>query len=101
MPPRSRPQLEAFLVEQGVDLDDPALELELNSQGWEILSERATTQAWSVEIGCLVECAPDRPHTIHVTSDAGHPDRDSALMRALEQVIDLGVHPRPPSTQDS
>ena len=101
MVPRSRPQLEAFLLEQGVDLGDPALELELNSHGWGIMKEGATTQAWSLEIGCLVECAPDQPHTVHVTSDAGHCDRDSALMRALEQVIALGVHPRKVSTPNA
>ena len=90
MSQRRRSELEAFLVANGVDLEDRAFELELNSYGWRVARERTNRYSVQIEIECLVECDERIPRSLKAVSDDGHRDRDSALMRALEQVLDYG-----------
>ena len=87
---RSLSELEAFLVANGVDLEDRAFELELNSYGWRVARERSKKHNVHIEIECLVECDENSPRSIKAVSDSGNRDRDNALMRALEQVLDYG-----------
>ncbi len=54
-------KLEAFLGEQGVDLENRAFELELNNHGWRVARERSTRQGVQLEIECLVECDEQLP----------------------------------------
>jgi hypothetical protein len=82
--------LEAFLVTHGVDLDDRAFELELNSHGWRVMREHRDTTGVHLEIECLVECDESIPRSLKVVSDDGYQDRDVALMRALARVLELG-----------
>jgi hypothetical protein len=88
--PRSLEDLEAFLTEHGVNLDDDAFELELNSYGWRVVGERRTKTAILLWIECAVECDESIPRNLTVASDDGRIDRDVALMRALERVLDYG-----------
>jgi hypothetical protein len=90
MSQRSLKALEAFLVAHGVDLDDRAFELELNSYGWCVKRERSDTTGVHLEIECLVECDESIPRSLKVVSDDGYHDRDVALMRALERVLEFG-----------
>lgn len=90
MTERTLDELSAFLVASGVELDDQAFELELNSYGWRVARERSTKQGVQIEIECLVECDEHIPRRLKVVSDDGHHDRDVALMRALERVLDYG-----------
>jgi len=87
---RTLTQLEAFLVAHGVDLDDRAFELELNSYGWCVKRERHDKTGVHLEIECLVECDESIPRSLKVVSDDGYHDRDVALMRALERVLEFG-----------
>lgn len=82
--------LEALLVHHGVDLDDRAFELELNSHGWRVMREHSDTTSFHLEIECLVECDESIPRSLKVVSDEGYHDRDVALMRALARVLELG-----------
>lgn len=90
MAQRSRKVLEAFLAEHGVNLDDCAFELELNSHGWRVVAEKQTRQAILLWIECTVECDESIPRNFTVASDKGTHDRDVSLMRALERVLDYG-----------
>ena len=83
-------ELEIYLAQHGVELADNALELELNSFGWRVVGEKRARQAIELEIECAVECDESLPRTLRVASDDGRPDRDVALMRALELVLDYG-----------
>lgn len=87
---RSLTELESYLVSHGVDLDDRAFELELNSYGWRVARERSNKRGIQIEIECLVECDERIPRSLKVVSDDGYHDRDIALMRALERVLDFG-----------
>jgi hypothetical protein len=80
-------------VAHGVDLDDRAFELELNSYGWRVNRERRDRTGVHLEIECLVECDENIPRSLKVVSDDGSHDRDVALMRALERVLDFGFLP--------
>jgi hypothetical protein len=90
MPQRTLKELEAFLVENGVNLEDRAFELELSSYGWRVKRKRSDKTGVHIEIECLVECDDNIPRSLKVVSDDGYHDRDVALMRALERVLDLG-----------
>lgn len=90
MAPRNLQDLEAFLIDHGVNLDDGAFELELNSYGWRVVGERKTKTAVLLWIECAVECDEHIPRNLTVASDEGRMDRDVALMRALERVFDYG-----------
>ena len=90
MSQRSLSELKAFLIANGVDLEDRAFELELNSYGWRIARERTTRHGVQIEIECLVECDERIPRSLKAVSDDGNRDRDIALMRALERVLDYG-----------
>jgi hypothetical protein len=90
MSQRSLKELEAFLVEHGVELDDRAFELELSSYGWRVVREHSNRTGVHLEIECLVECDESIPRSLKVVSDDGYHDRDVALMRALERVLDYG-----------
>jgi hypothetical protein len=83
--------LEALLVHHGVDLDDLAFELALNSHGWRVAREHRDTTGVHPEIECLVECDESIPRSLKVVSDEGYHARDVALMRALARVLELGV----------
>lgn len=91
-------ELEAFLGGQGVDLENRAFELELNSHGWRVARERSTRQGVQLNIECLVECDERLPRSLKVVSDLGHHNRDVALMRALERVLDDGFRRAATST---
>ena len=90
MTTRSLKALEAFLADHDVQLDDHAFELELNSYGWRVSEEKQTRDAIVLEIECAVECDDSIPRNLTVASDEGRRDRDVALMRALEVVLDYG-----------
>lgn len=90
MSKRTLKQLDAFLVAHGVNMDDRAFELELNSYGWCVKRERRDKTGVHLEIECLVECDETIPRSLKVVSDDGTHDRDVALMRALERVLDFG-----------
>jgi hypothetical protein len=90
MSQRNRQDLEVFLAAHGVYLDDRAYELELNSHGWRVVAEKETRQGIMLWIECGVECDEEIPRNLTVVSDAGTHDRDVALMRALERVLDYG-----------
>lgn len=90
MSSRNLAELKTFLASHGVELEDRAFELELNSYGWRVARERATKTGVQIEIECLVECDEHIPRSLKVVSDDGHHDRDIALMRALERVLDYG-----------
>ncbi len=87
---RSLRELEAFLTAHGVEWEDRAFELELNSYGWRVAQERNTREDVLLRIECLVECAEDIPRSLKIVSDNGYHDRDVALMRALERVLEFG-----------
>jgi len=87
---RSLRDLEVFLAGTGVDCADNAFELELNSYGWRVVAEKQTRQGIMLWIECAVECDESIPRNLTVVSDAGSHDRDVALMRALERVLDYG-----------
>jgi hypothetical protein len=101
MKQRSAEELEAFLTEQGIALNDRAFELELNSYGWRVVGERKTRQAILLWIECAVECDESIPRNLTVASDDGRHDRDIALMRALEKVLDYGFLKEELSPQDA
>ena len=90
MPHRTLEELEEFLARNGVVLEDRAFELELNSHGWRVANERANGRCIQLEIECLVECDEHLPRALKIVSDDGYNDRDIALMRALERVLDHG-----------
>jgi hypothetical protein len=90
MSQRSLVDLEAFLAANGVDMNDRAFELELNSYGWRVVAERASKQAIMLWIECSVECDESIPRNLTAVSDDGYRDRDVALMRALERILDYG-----------
>ena len=96
---RSLRELEAFLTEHGVELEDRAFELELNSYGWCVARERTSREGVLLRIECRVECAEDLPRVLKIVSDDGYHDRDVALMRALEQVLELGFEREQDSAQ--
>jgi len=85
MQPRSLAEPDAFLSEQGVDLGNRAFALEHNWNGWWVVAEQG------LRIECAVDGAVDISHNLTVASDFGMHDRDSALMRALEQVLGYGL----------
>lgn len=87
---RNLADLEAFLAKQEVNLVDRAFELELNSYGWRVVAEKRTRQGIMLWIECAVECDESIPRNLTVVSDEGTHDRDIALMRALERVLDYG-----------
>jgi hypothetical protein len=87
---RIRKDLEAFLDRNGVHVEDNAFELELNSHGWRVAAEKQTRQGVMLWIECAVDCDESIPRNLTVVSDEGTHDRDVALMRALERVIDYG-----------
>ena len=90
MSQRTRQDLDVFLAAHGVHLDDSAYELELNSHGWRVVAEKETRQGIMLWIECAVECDESIPRNLTVVSDEGTHDRDVALMRALERVLDYG-----------
>jgi hypothetical protein len=90
MSQRTRQDLDVFLAAHGVHLDDRAYELELNSYGWRVVAEKETRQGIMLWIECAVECDESIPRNLTVVSDEGTHDRDVALMRALERVLDYG-----------
>jgi hypothetical protein len=97
MSQRSLSELEDFLTKQGVNLRDQAFELELNSYGWRVVAEKHTRQGYLLWIECAVECDESIPRNLTVASDDGTHDRDVALMRALERVLDYGFLREDPS----
>jgi hypothetical protein len=99
MAQRSLRELEAFLTEHGVELEDRAFELELNSYGWRVAQERNTREGVLLRIECLVECSDNIPRILKIVSDNGYHDRDVALMRALERVLEFGFEREQGSAQ--
>ena len=101
MSKRNVEELKSFLTDRGVTLDDHAFELELNSYGWRVAHERHNKTGVMMEIECLVECDENIPRLLRVVSDDGYHDRDVALMRALERVLDFGFERDPDLPQDA
>ena len=87
---RSLSDLKQFLTDHGVVLEDRAFELELNSYGWKVVAEQTTKTSILLWIECAVECDERIPRNLTAVSDDGYHDRDIALMRALERVLDYG-----------
>lgn len=90
---RNREDLEAFLRDHGIDLRDRAFELELSAFGWRVRRERKTRRAVELDLECRVDCEEDHPHSLAIVSE--HPDRDVALMLALQRVLELGAYRHP------
>jgi len=98
---RNLRELEKFLADHGIDLNDRAFELELNSCGWRVVRERTNKQQGvELEIECLAECDEHIPRSLKIVSDHGCHDRDIALMRALERLLDFGFLRERQSTID-
>ena len=89
---RTVEDLGRFLEERGVAVDEDGLEEELADLGWEIVYDQETTGGHVIQVRFL----RDKDRIVEGLSDPGHPDlgehRTVALMRALEEVLDLQEH---------
>jgi hypothetical protein len=54
-----------------------------------VVREHRDTTDVHLEIECLVECDESIPRSLKVVSEEGYHDRDVALMRALERVLEF------------